>query len=59
MASPAFDEDAFDTQAFDTDAFDITASGGGIGPTPDVTNNDRRRIGAFVKRGGVGRLRRT
>lgn len=29
----------------------------GIGPEPDVLTTGRRRIGAFVKRGGVGSLR--
>ena len=34
-------------------------AGDPIGPTPDVGGGfDRRRVGAFVKRGGVGRLRR-
>ncbi len=28
---------------------------GGIGPTPDVADDSRRRIGAFVIMGGVGR----
>lgn len=42
--------------------FDQRARGGPeplpIGPTPTVgTEDGRRTIGAFVKRGGVGRLR--
>jgi hypothetical protein len=33
--------------------------GGGGSPTPDAPDPlARRRLGAFVKRGGVGRLRR-
>ena len=51
-----FDSDAFDVDSFDVDAFDLTDVE--IGPTPDVTPTGRRRMGMFVKRGGVGRLGR-
>lgn len=35
------------------------SGGSSPGPTPDVANDTRRRrIGSFVKRGGVGRLGR-
>ena len=56
MASPSFDDQAFDsTNAFDTAAFDFVAD---VGPTPTVGSGvERRRIGAYVKRGGVGTLR--
>lgn len=29
--------------------------GGGVGPTPDVTDDNRGLIGSLVVRGGVGR----
>jgi hypothetical protein len=37
----------------------LVGEGGGGSPAPDVGGTfARRRIGAFIKRGGVGRLRR-
>lgn len=50
-----FDDESFSTESFSTESF---AFGEPIGPTPDAAPSDRRRIGMFVKRGGVGRLSR-
>jgi hypothetical protein len=48
-----FDDESFDTDSFDDQSLMFDPD---VGPTPTITST-RGKIGAFVKRGGVGRLR--